>query len=70
MLADMALGLSDRKLLKLSRKRPLQPSLDSLKTNFLDVVAASLDHLRSALTEKDLQSIHNVVLAEYLIRAG
>ena len=61
MLADMALCLSDRKLLKLSRKRPLQPSLDSLKANLLDVVSASLDHLRPELTEKDLQDLHNVL---------
>lgn len=61
MLADMTLGLSDRKLLKLSRKRPLQPSLDSLKTNLLEVVSASLDHLRPELTEKDLRDLHNVL---------
>jgi hypothetical protein len=61
MLADMTLSLSTRRLLKLSRKRPLQPSLDTLKTNLLEAVSASLDHMKPELPEKDLQALHVVL---------
>lgn len=57
MLADMALSLSDRKLLRLSRKSPLQPSLDSLKANLVDVVFASVHHLQPEFSEKDLRAL-------------
>jgi hypothetical protein len=61
MLADMTLNLSDRKLLRLSRKSPLQPSLDSLKINLLDVVSASVDHLQPEFSAKDLRTLRDTL---------
>jgi hypothetical protein len=61
MLADMTLNLSNRKVLRLSRKRPWQPSFDTLKTNLLEAVSASLDHMKPELSEKDLQALHVVL---------
>jgi len=62
MLADIALNLSDRKLLQLSRKSPLQPSLGALKENLLDVVSTSLDHLKPEFSAKDLGALRDTLV--------
>jgi hypothetical protein len=61
MLADMALGLSDGKLLKLSGKRPPQPSLKTLKSDLVDAVFMSIDHLKPEFPEQDLRDLHKVL---------
>lgn len=61
MLADITLALSDRKLLRLSRKRLPQPALGLLKTDLLEAVSASIVHLQPELSDEDMQHLRDIL---------
>ena len=61
MLTDLTLGLSDKDLLKLSRKNVQQPTLDLLKANPSEAISASMGHLLPELSEQDLSPLRKVL---------
>jgi type II secretory pathway pseudopilin PulG len=60
-LADKALQLSDRNLLKLARKKVKQPDLNELDKRPNDIIRTSLDHIRPMLSVKDYCELREVL---------
>ena len=60
-LADKALQLSDRKLLKLARKKVQQPDLNKLDKDPGHVIETSLDHMRPMLSAEDCCDLRKVL---------
>lgn len=60
-LADKALQLSDRELLKLGGKKVKQPDLNELDKDPSNVIKKSLDHMQPILSGKDYWELRGVL---------
>jgi hypothetical protein len=61
MLADKALQLSDRNLLRIARKKLQQPDLNELDKHPSNVIKTSLEHVRPMLCESDYYELRGVL---------